>query len=188
MIHPTEIPEVLIIETKSFHDHRGTFYESFSVPRLREAGIEFVPVQENCAFSIKKGTIRGLHYQNDPMAQAKLIRCVRGRVMDFAVDLRKGSATYLKYVKAELTEENKMQLYIPRGFAHGVISLEDNTMIEYYADNPYSPAHDRSIRYDDPKINIDWGISTPILSEKDRNAPLVQESDCNFEFESETRR
>ena len=108
--------------------------------------------------------------------------------MDFAVDLRKGSATYLKYVKAELTEENKMQLYIPRGFAHGVISLEDNTMIEYYADNPYSPAHDRSIRYDDPKINIDWGISTPILSEKDRNAPLVQESDCNFEFESETRR
>ncbi|MBR2471677.1 MAG: dTDP-4-dehydrorhamnose 3,5-epimerase family protein, partial [Clostridia bacterium] len=100
--------------------------------------------------------------------------------MDYAIDLRKKSPTYLKYVAVELSDENKRQLYIPRGFAHGVISLEDNTMIEYFADNPYSPENDRSIRYNDPDININWGIEELILSDKDKNAPFVKECDCNF--------
>ena len=112
--------------------------------------------------------------------QAKLVRCTVGRVMDYAVDLRKNSPTYLQHVSVELSAENKKQLYIPRGFAHGVISLEDNSIIEYFADNPYSPENDRSIRYSDPQINIDWGIDPLILSEKDKNAPFVADSDCNF--------
>ena len=100
--------------------------------------------------------------------------------MDYAVDLRKDSPTYLKHVAVELSAENKRQLYIPRGFAHGVISLQDNTVIEYFADNPYSPENDRSIRYDDPQININWGIEDLILSDKDKNAPLLSDSDCKF--------
>jgi len=163
-----------------FADNRGFFYEAFNVNTLKNVGIDFVPVQENCAFSLRKGTIRGLHFQNNPMAQAKLVRCTSGRVMDYAVDLRKDSATYLKYVAVELSAENKKQLYIPRGFAHGVISLEDNSTIEYFADNPYSPENDRSVRFDDPDIAIDWGTTNVILSDKDKNAPFAVDCDCNF--------
>lgn len=179
-IIPAEIEEVKIIEPRIFNDDRGFFYETFNIKKLEENGIIFVPVQENCAFSLKKGTIRGLHFQNNPMAQAKIVRCPKGRVMDYAIDLRKDSPTYLKYAAVELSEDNKRQLYIPRGFAHGVISLEDNTMIEYFADNSYSPENDRSVRYNDPDININWGIDELILSDKDKNAPFVKECDCNF--------
>lgn len=180
MVIDTEIKEVKIVEPRVFADDRGFFFESFNSIKLADEGIEFNPVQQNCAFSLKKGTIRGLHFQNNPMAQAKLVRCTVGRVMDYAVDLRKDSPTYLKHVAVELSAENKRQLYIPRGFAHGVISLQDNTVIEYFADNPYSPENDRSIRYDDPQININWGIEELILSDKDKNAPLLSDSDCNF--------
>lgn len=179
-IEATIINDVKILKPKVFEDDRGFFFETISTPKLKDAGIDFVPVQENCAFSLKKGTIRGLHFQNNPMAQAKIVRCTSGKVMDYAVDLRKDSLTYLKYVAVELTADNKFQLYIPRGFAHGVISLEDNTTIEYFADNPYSPENDRSVRYNDPAIGIDWGIKNLILSDKDKNAPLLCDSDCNF--------
>lgn len=178
----TEIEEVKIIKPRVFCDDRGFFYETISVKNLEKQGINFSVIQENCAYSIKKGTIRGLHFQNNPKAQAKIVRCVKGSVMDYAIDLRKGSPTYLKHVKVLLSEENKLQLYIPRGFAHGVISLEDDTMIEYFADNEYSPENDRSIRYCDPDINIDWQIDELILSEKDKNAKLISESDCNFKY------
>ena len=178
----TEIEEVKIIKPRVFCDDRGFFYETISVKNLDKQGINFSVIQENCAYSIKKGTIRGLHFQNNPKAQAKIVRCVKGSVMDYAIDLRKGSPTYLKHVKVLLSEENKLQLYIPRGFAHGVISLEDDTMIEYFADNEYSPENDRSIRYCDPDINIDWQIDELILSEKDKNAKLISESDCNFKY------
>lgn len=178
----TEIEEVKIIKPRVFCDDRGFFYETISVKNLEKQGINFSVIQENCAYSIKKGTIRGLHFQNNPKAQAKIVRCVKGSVMDYAIDLRKGSPTYLKHVKVLLSEENKLQLYIPRGFAHGVISLEDETMIEYFADNEYSPENDRSIRYCDPDINIDWQIDELILSEKDKNAKLISESDCNFKY------
>ena len=180
MITPTNIPEVKIVEPRIFQDDRGFFFEAINVITLEKNGISFTPIQENCAFSLKKGTIRGLHFQNNPMAQAKLVRCTAGRVMDYAIDLRKSSPTYLKYVAVELSAENKRQLYIPRGFAHGVISLEDNTTIEYFADNPYSPENDRSIRYNDPQIGIDWGVPELILSDKDKNAPFVADCDCNF--------
>ena len=176
----TQIADVKILKPRVFADDRGYFYETLSVGKLEAAGISFVPMQENCAFSLKKGTIRGLHFQNNPAAQAKIVRCTMGRVMDYAVDLRKDSPTYLKHVAVELSAENKCQLYIPRGFAHGVISLEDNTTIEYFADNLYSPEHDRSIRYDDPSIGIDWGLDTLVLSEKDKNARLLKDIDCNF--------
>jgi len=179
-IFSTEIEDVKIIEPRVFHDDRGFFFETVSVKKLKENGIDFMPAQENCAYSVKKGTIRGLHFQKNPMAQAKLVRCTKGKVMDYAIDLRKDSATYLQYVAVELNEKNKRQLYIPRGFAHGVISLEDDTVIEYFADNPYSPENDRSIRYNDPEIGIDWGFDQLILSEKDKNAPFVCDSDYNF--------
>lgn len=180
MIINTEIVDVKIVEPRVFADNRGFFFEAFNINTLKQAGIDFVPVQENCAFSLKKGTIRGLHFQNNPMAQAKLVRCTVGRVMDYAVDLRKDSPTFLKYVAVELSAENKNQLYIPRGFAHGVISLDDNSTIEYFADNLYSPENDRSIRFDDPEIAVDWGTDEVILSDKDRNAPFYSECDCNF--------
>lgn len=180
MVTPTNIPEVKIVEPRVFADDRGFFFEALNVLTLEKNGISFTPIQENCAYSLKKGTIRGLHFQNNPMAQAKLVRCTVGRVMDYAIDLRKDSPTYLKYVAVELSAENKRQLYIPRGFAHGVISLEDNTTIEYFADNPYSPENDRSIRYDDPQIGIQWPVAELILSDKDKNAPFVADCDCNF--------
>lgn len=176
----TEIDEVKIIEPRVFNDDRGFFYETFNIKALKENGIDFTPIQENCAFSLKKGTIRGLHFQNNPMAQAKIIRCTKGHVTDYAIDMRKNSPTYLKYVSVELSAENKLQFYLPRGFAHGVISLEDDTVIEYFADNPYSPENDRSVRYNDLDINIDWGTDRLILSDKDKNAPFVSECDCNF--------
>lgn len=180
MITSTNIPEVKIVEPRVFQDDRGFFFEAINVITLEKNGIPFTPIQENCAFSLKKGTIRGLHFQNTPMAQAKLVRCTAGRVMDYAIDLRRDSPTYLQHVAVELSAANKKQLFIPRGFAHGVISLEDNTIIEYFADNPYSPENDRSIRYDDPQINIQWGVDELILSDKDKNAPFVKDCDCNF--------
>lgn len=180
MVTPTKIKEVKVIQPRVFEDDRGFFFETINLLRLNDEGIDFTVVQENCAYSKKKGTIRGLHFQNNPHAQAKIVRCVQGRVMDYAVDLRKNSPTYLQSVAVELSAQNKKQLYIPRGFAHGVISLEDDSMIEYFADNKYSPEHDRSIRYDDPSIGIDWGFDAVIVSEKDQNAPFVKDSDCNF--------
>lgn len=179
-IEKTEIEGVFILTPRVFDDPRGSFFEAVNTDSLKKAGIEFTVAQENCAYSLKAGTIRGLHFQNSPRAQAKIIRCIRGSVMDYAVDLRKGSPTYLRYVSALLSWENKKQLYIPKGFAHGVISLSDDTCIEYFADDFYSPEHDRSVRYDDPDINVDWGRDELILSDKDKNAPLLRDSDCNF--------
>ena len=180
MVVSTEIEDVKVIYPRIFEDERGFFYETFNTRRLREEGIDFIPVQENCAYSLKKGTIRGLHFQNHPMAQAKIVRCTQGRVMDYAIDLRKDSPSYLKFVAVELSSYNKKQIYIPVGFAHGVISLEDNSVIEYFTDNVYSPENDRSIKYDDKTIGIDWGTDKIIISQKDQNAPYVEESDCNF--------
>ena len=176
----TSIPDVVVIQPRVFNDDRGFFFETFNRNQLKKLGIDFAVMQENCAFSLKKGTIRGLHFQNNPFAQAKIVRCTSGSVIDYAVDLRKNSPTYLKHVSVVLTSDNKYQLYLPKGFAHGVISTADNSMIEYYADNPYNPDYDRSIRFDDPQINIDWGMTELILSPKDSNAPLLVDSDCNF--------
>lgn len=176
----TKIPEVKIIEPDVFGDYRGYFMESWSEPKY--AALNFVPVQDNESFTAKKGTLRGLHFQMDPMSQAKIVRVVTGAVMDVAVDLRKGSPTYLQWVTAELTAENHRQFYIPRGFAHGFLTLTDNVTFCYKADNLYSKECDRSVRFDDPAIGVDWGITDPILSEKDQKAPKLADSDCNFVY------
>ncbi|MBE6764309.1 MAG: dTDP-4-dehydrorhamnose 3,5-epimerase [Clostridia bacterium] len=178
----TEIPGVFIIEPDVFGDHRGWFMETWSREKYANIGIDNDFVQDNKSFTAKKGTLRGIHFQNAPMAQAKLVSVSAGTVIDTAVDLRRGSPTYLKWVSVELSAENKRQLYIPRGFGHGFLTVTDNVEFCYKVDNPYSKEHDRSIRFDDETIGVDWGISDPILSDKDLNAPVLNDSDCNFEY------
>ncbi|GHU76270.1 dTDP-4-dehydrorhamnose 3,5-epimerase [Clostridia bacterium] len=178
----TALPGVWIIEPRVFGDARGWFMETYSTGSLGELGINSVFVQDNHSFTAQKGTLRGLHFQNDPMAQAKLVRVTRGAVLDAAVDIRRGSPTYLQWVTVELSAGNKRMLYIPRGFAHGFLTLADNIEFMYKVDNLYSPAHDRSIRYDDPDIGVDWQTADPILSEKDLSAPRLRDSDCNFMY------
>ena len=176
----TKIPEVKIIEPDVFGDHRGWFMETWSLPKYE--ALHFNSMQDNESFTAKKGTLRGIHFQQDPMAQAKIVRVVRGTVLDVAVDLRKGSPTYLQWVSVELSAENKRQFYIPRGFGHGFVTLTDDVDFCYKADNLYDHPSDRSIRFDDPAIGVDWGVTDPILSDKDKNAPLLADSDCNFVY------
>ena len=178
----TAIDGVYIVEPKVFGDHRGFFMESYSKRVFEEAGLHYDFVQDNHSSSTVKGTLRGIHFQQDPMAQAKIVRVVRGAVMDVAVDLRKGSPTYLQWVSVELSAENKRQFYIPRGFGHGFVTLTDDVDFCYKADNLYDHPSDRSIRFDDPAIGVDWGVTDPILSDKDKNAPLLADSDCNFVY------
>jgi len=178
----TAIPEVMILTPKVFADDRGFFYETYSEKALQDVGIEFYAKQENHIMNACAGVIRGLHFQNDPHAQAKLVRCIKGKVDDVAVDLRKGSPTYLQWVMVELSEENRKQLYIPKGFAHGVISRTEYSEIQYVVDAGYAPEVDRSIRYDDPTIGVNWNVENPVLSAKDENAPALQDSDCNFTY------
>lgn len=175
-----KITDVLIIEPKVFGDHRGWFTESYSKEKFRALGIMADFVQDNHSFTAKKGTLRGLHFQIEPKAQSKLLRCIRGKIFDVAVDLRKGSPTYLRWTGNVISEEEKNQIFIPKGFAHGFVSLTDNVEIEYKVDEYYSPECDRSIRFDDPDLAIDWGIADPVLSEKDMLAPFLKCSDGDF--------
>ncbi len=179
----TEIPGVLVIEPDVFGDHRGWFCETWNRQKLHDAGIDADFVQDNQSYTKAKGTLRGLHFQQNPMSQAKLVRVVRGAVLDVAVDLRKGSPTYLKHVGVELSAENKRQFFIPKGFAHGFLTLTDDVEFVYKVDAPYAPDCDRSVRFDDPEIGVDWPCEEPILSDKDKKAPLLRDSDCNFVFE-----
>ena len=179
----TEIPGVLVIEPDVFGDHRGWFCETWNRQKLHDAGIDADFVQDNQSYTKAKGTLRGLHFQQNPMSQAKLVRVVRGAVLDVAVDLRKGSPTYLKHVGVELSAENKRQFFIPKGFAHGFLTLTDDVEFVYKVDAPYAPDCDRSVRFDDPEIGVDWPCEEPILSDKAKKAPLLRDSDCNFVFE-----
>ncbi len=176
----TPLAGVVILEPKVFRDQRGWFSETYSRKTLLEQGIDIEFVQDNQSLSVKKGTLRGLHFQNDPQAQTKLVRCTRGSILDVAVDLRAGSPTYRQWYATELSAENFRQLLVPKGFAHGFLTLTDDVEVQYKVDAYYSPEHDRGIRYDDPAIGIDWGESEPILALKDLNAPLLKDSDCNF--------
>lgn len=180
----TEIKDVKIIEPDCFGDHRGFFMETYSKERYKELGIIDDFIQDNISFSAKKGTLRGIHFQNNPMSQAKLVSCIKGKIVDVAVDLRKNSPTYKKWVATELSEDNKRQLYIPRGFGHGFLTLTDDVLFTYKVDNYYSKENDRGIKYNDSEINVNWGNLLngidPILSEKDKNNPLLSESDCNY--------
>jgi dTDP-4-dehydrorhamnose 3,5-epimerase len=179
----TELPGVFLIEPQVFGDHRGWFMETWSLKKMENLGITVDFVQDNQSFTTSKGTVRGIHYQQNPMAQAKLVRVVNGAVMDVAVDLRKGSPTYKKWISVILSAENKRQLFIPRGFGHGFVTLKENVEFVYKCDNLYNQECDRGIRFDDPSIGIEWGITNPILSDKDSNQPLLDSSDCNFVYE-----
>lgn len=179
----TKLKDCYILEPRIFGDHRGWFAESYSKQTLESLGIDYDFVQDNHSFSKQKGVIRGIHLQNAPYAQAKLVRCTSGKILDVAVDLRKESPTYKEWVAVELSDENHLQLMIPRGFGHGFVTLSDDVEVQYKADNYYNFESDRSIKYNDPIFNINWGISNPILSEKDANALNYLESDINFEEE-----
>lgn len=178
----TALDGVSILEPQVFGDHRGYFMETYSEKTFEALGIDANFVQDNQSFTAQQGTLRGLHFQNNPMAQLKVVRVQSGAVLDVAVDLRRGSPSYLKWVAVELSEENKRMLLIPRGFAHGFLTLTDNVTFAYKVDNLYSKECDRSIRFDDPAIGVDWRIAHPILSQKDLEAPLLKDSDCNFTY------
>lgn len=183
----TDIPDVVIIETDVFGDHRGFFTETYNKERYVQAGITAEFVQDNMSYSTQKGTLRGLHYQKAPYSQAKLVSCSKGKVIDVAVDIRRGSPTYGKYVACELSAENHRQFFIPRGFAHGFLTISDEVEFRYKCDNLYNKEEEGCIRYDDPTINIDWGILLngiqPVLSEKDKTAPTLEGCNANFVYE-----
>lgn len=171
----TKLEGVYILIPKVFGDHRGFFMESWSRRTMEEAGLYYDFVQDNHSLSTVKGTLRGIHFQKGDKVQAKLVRCVRGAVLDVAVDLRHDSPTYKQWVGVELSEENKKQLLIPRGFGHGFVTLTDHVEFLYKADNYYAPEADGGIRWNDLDIGVDWGISEPILSEKDIKNPFLKE-------------
>ncbi|QHO73903.1 dTDP-4-dehydrorhamnose 3,5-epimerase [Bradyrhizobium sp. CCBAU 051011] len=170
----TDLPEVLIIEPKFLGDDRGFFVESYQFPRYVEHGITRPFVQDNMSRS-RYGVLRGLHLQN-PLTQGKLVAVLRGKVLDVAVDIRVGSPNFGRHVAVELSEENRRQLWIPRGFAHGFLVLSDTADFFYKCDDLYSPENEVSIRWNDPTIGISWGIEKPSLSAKDADAPLLANS------------
>ena len=180
----TKLPGVCIVEPQVFGDHRGYFMETYATKAFAEIGITNEFVQDNQSFTALKGTLRGIHFQNAPMAQAKLVRVTRGAVMDVAVDLRRGSPTYRQWVAVELSAENKRMLFIPHGFGHGFVTLTDDVEFCYKVDNLYSRACDRGIRFNDPDIGVEWGVESPILSNKDTTSPMLRDSDCNFVYEA----
>lgn len=171
----TKLDGVLILEPKVFGDARGWFMETWSARKMEAASLNFNFVQDNQSYSAHKGTLRGLHYQTAPFAQAKLVRCTRGKLLDVAVDIREGSENFAQWVAVELTAENKRQLLIPRGFAHGFITLTDDVEIQYKADNFYSPECDGNIRWDDAQISVEWPFAPTILADKDAKAPTLKE-------------
>lgn len=178
----TKLDGVVILEPQVFGDNRGFFMESWSKRKMEEAGLFYDFVQDNHSSSTVKGTLRGIHFQKGEWAQAKLVRCTCGAVLDIAVDLRKNSPTYKQWVGVELSEENKMQLLIPRGFGHGFVTLTDHVEFMYKADNYYAPQADAGIRWNDPIIGVDWGVENPILSEKDKKNPWFADIQDELEF------
>lgn len=185
-ITKTHLDGVVIIEPAVLGDHRGWFMETYSQTKFEEAGITLKFVQDNQSFSATKGTLRGLHYQLNPKAQTKLVRCTKGSIFDVAVDIRQGSPSYGQWIGIELTAENKKQLLIPKGFAHGFMTLTDDVEVQYKVDELYAPECDRGIIWNDPSIGIKWPMDiTPVLSDKDKNAPLLKDVDNNFIFGEE---
>lgn len=174
----TDIPDVKIIEPHIFGDSRGYFFESWNETKYSAAGICCHWIQDNESFS-SYGVVRGLHYQAAPYTQAKLVRVISGKVLDVAVDIRKNSPTFGKYVMVELSSENKRQLFIPRGFAHGFAVLSETACFAYKCDNSYMPSHERGISFNDPDLKIDWQIPEEkmLLSAKDQQNPLLKNAE-----------
>ncbi len=179
----TAIPDVILVKPRVFGDERGFFMESYRKSLFQANGITPEFIQDNHSKS-SKGVLRGLHYQLDPKAQGKLVRCVSGAVFDVAVDIRHGSPTFGKWVGYELSAENKQMLWIPAGFAHGFVTLADNTEFLYKTTGEYAPECDRGIKYNDPAIGIEWPeLDGLLLSDKDQKQPLLQDAEINFVYE-----
>lgn len=180
----TKIPGLLIIEPQVFNDERGFFVETYNESRYKEAGIAGEFVQDNLSSS-QKGVLRGLHYQAPPFAQGKLVSVIKGAVLDVAVDIRENSPTFGQHVAVELTAENKKQFWIPEGFAHGFLALENDTVFSYKCTNVYSPESDRGIRYDDPSLGIEWpDVGELIVSEKDQVHPMLADTKKEFFYQA----
>ena len=178
---PTRIPEVIGIMTDRHEDQRGLFAELYKSTEFVQVGIDrrFNQIDYSRSY---KNIVRGLHYQLNPMAQAKIVSVIHGRVFDVAVDLRKGSPTYGRWVALELTPEGTGMLYIPEGFAHGFCTLSDEAEIIYHCSQVYSKEHERGLCWDDPAVGIDWPVKSPVLSERDRQHPLLAEAENNFVY------
>jgi dTDP-4-dehydrorhamnose 3,5-epimerase len=180
-ILPTPLPDLWIIEPTVYKDNRGFFYESYNAQKLAESGIDYNFVQDNHSKS-SYGVLRGLHYQNNPAAQTKLVRVTEGKVLDVVVDIRRGSPTFLQHFSLEISAENKLQLLIPKGFAHGFVVLSETCEFLYKCDSYYDKASEGGIAYNDPALGIDWIIpfEDMILSEKDKQNPAVENANFNF--------
>jgi dTDP-4-dehydrorhamnose 3,5-epimerase len=177
----TKIPDLYIIKPRVFEDSRGYFFESYNLKKFQEHNLNYNFVQDNESFSAY-GTIRGLHYQLAPHAQSKLVRVISGKILDVAVDIRKNSPTFGQWVSTELSEENKLQLLVPKGFAHGFSVLSENTVVFYKCDSFYHPESEKGINFNDKTLNIDWKISQEeaIISPKDKILPEFEEAEMNF--------
>jgi len=181
-VSQTRIDDLLLIEPDVYPDERGYFFEHYSRAGYEALGVVAEFIQDNCSFS-RRGTIRGLHYQIGPRAQGKLTSVLHGRVLDVAVDVRFGSPTFGQYVAVELSDENHVQFWIPPGFAHGFSVLSETVVFMYKCTSYYSKEHERSIRFDDPDLAIDWRVTDPTVSEKDRAAPYLRSIERDFVFE-----
>ncbi|WP_405104673.1 dTDP-4-dehydrorhamnose 3,5-epimerase [Paenibacillus sp. FSL K6-1217] len=181
----TNLEDVLVVEPAVFGDHRGWFMETYSESKFHEHNLFYQFVQDNQSYSAVKGTLRGLHFQLNPKAQTKLVRCTRGSIFDVAVDIRQGSPSYGKWFGVELTAENKKQLLIPKGFAHGFMTLTEDVEVQYKCDELYAPECDGGILWNDPDIAIEWPIDViPVLSAKDEQAPLLKDVKHNFVYQA----
>jgi dTDP-4-dehydrorhamnose 3,5-epimerase len=169
-----EIPDVILIKPRVFEDERGFFMETYKKEDFEKAGIRGEFIQDNHSKS-EYGVLRGLHFQREPYAQAKIVRCVRGGIFDVAIDLRKNLSTFGKYVGVNLSEENKYQFHIPRGCAHGFLVLSDVAEVIYKVDNVYAPNHESGLIWNDPDVNIPWPIDNPALSQKDQKLPMLRD-------------
>jgi dTDP-4-dehydrorhamnose 3,5-epimerase len=183
-VRATALPEVKVLTPRRFGDQRGYFAETWNAARMAGHGLDLDFVQDNEGLSARAGTLRGLHYQAPPFAQAKLVRVARGAVRDVAVDARRGSPSYGRWVAEDLSAENGAQLLVPRGFLHGYLTLTDDTLVLYKVDNVYDADSDGGVRWDDPDIGIDWGVTAEglTLSDKDRRAPAFREWKSPFEY------
>ncbi|AJY74597.1 dTDP-4-dehydrorhamnose 3,5-epimerase [Paenibacillus beijingensis] len=182
-VRETKLPGLKLIEPAVFGDHRGFFTESYNEQRFHEHGITTKFMQDNHSLSVEAGVLRGMHYQLNPKAQTKLVRCTAGAIYDVVVDIRRGSPTFGQWQGFILSAANHRQLLVPKGFAHGFCTLVPNCEVQYKVDEFYSAENDRGIAWDDPALAIDWPVSKPVLSDKDGKHPVLADADINFVFE-----
>lgn len=183
IFHETELKGAYLIDLNRLEDNRGFFARTFCVNEFREHGIEFFVAQENISYNRSKHTLRGMHYQLEPHGEAKLVRCTKGAIYDVIIDLRADSPTYMQWIGVELTDQNYRMLYIPMGFGHGFMTLEDNTEVAYQMSECYVPGAGRGIQWNDPAFGIDWPAEPKIISEKDKDWPVFHPMELRREEE-----